>query len=107
MFAATVILYVLVGNTGDNTSILQCFEREVLWCSGRKSCLLLFNDVTLVFVVSANKLGLMEWQLTAVRMCAHQPRQFVNNQLRIDELMPGIMRQTHLCFLLDTMEQSP
>jgi len=42
-------------------------------------------------------------QLTAVHMCIHQLRHFVNNQLITDELMPGVMLQTHLYFLLDTM----
>ena len=67
----------------------------------------IMNDVSLVFVVFADKLGLLVRQLTACHMCAHQPRRFVNKQLRIDELMPGVMLQIHLYFLLDTMEQRP
>jgi len=39
VFVASVILYVLVGSTGENTSILRCFEREVC-CNDRRSCLL-------------------------------------------------------------------
>jgi hypothetical protein len=47
--------------------------------------------------------GLFGVQLTAVQIGVHQLRHFVNNPLRTDELMPGVMLQAHLFFLLDTM----